>query len=204
MLYDSETAIWSLTKTTKHRQAQRNSNQSLESSPANRQAQRNSDLAYHKDYATPSTVVVHETVCGTLPGEVMHGEEDPRPRKQRRLNAGEPHRVVARFPAQTLWKPRAPQKKPSANASRKKPASPPNRSATSQKKPAASQKKPAAKSLQWMSGGVEVGNANQGKLSHRDGNKKVTMSVLPHKESALQGKPRGTMTLTRCFETFVR
>ena len=43
----------------------------------------------------------------------------------------------------------------------------------------------------WLWGAVEVGAAGGEKKSHKKGNKRIALTLLPRKGEAIKGKPRG-------------
>ena len=125
------------------------------------------------------------------------------------------------LPARTIWKkmPTAVLKKPAAVMKRpatvlKKPAALIKRPATVMKKPATAPTrfykgvvgtdKDKRSNTRWAWIGVEVAGADKVKKSHKLGNKRVTIGLLPRKADAVRGKPRGEESLQKQFEERVR
>ena len=93
-------------------------------------------------------------------------------------------RIHARRPCKTIWKPKA--------------------KAFPKAKPGSLPRTSAATSLlvtQWLWLAVQTGKDGQQPRSHKDGNKKVAMDVLPDDSQAPKGKSRGEEYLTRVIES---
>ena len=157
-------------------------------------------------------VEVAGIIVGKDSGEVLAYDESIRGQlknKDRKLDRAKAvSRIKSRRPGRTIWhkKPAAAksqvQNKASVKASSvkkqllKKPANvwkkPAGRSVKKQvlKKPSQVWRKPAA-SNRWIWGAVEVGKVGGKKKFHSTGDKRVTLTMLPPPEQAIERKTRG-------------
>ena len=112
------------------------------------------------------------------------------------------------MPPAVLKKPAAVMKRPATVL--KKPAALMKRPATVMKKPATAPTrfykgvvgtdKDKRSNTRWAWIGVEVAGADKVKKSHKLGNKRVTIGILPRKADAARGKPRGKESLQKQLE----
>ena len=103
--------------------------------------------------------------------------------------------LVKVLPGRTVWRRPSTLKRPAAF---KRPAASKGR-ATRFWKQKAGTKDDKRSNSQWQWMGVEIGTKSGEKKSHKLGNKRVTIGLLPRREDAPHGKPRGKVALTRMF-----
>jgi hypothetical protein len=89
-------------------------------------------------------------------------------------------RIATRRPCKTIWKPKA--------------------KAFPKSKAGSSKDKRSNKSTQWLWLAVQTGKDGQQPRSHKVGNKRVAMDVLPDASRAPKGKPRGEESLSKSFK----
>jgi hypothetical protein len=150
-------------------------------------------------------VVIDESHIGVLKED---GEEAmchsgiskgaPRVRSTSRASPAVMKRIAATLPARTLWK--------GAHNLRKRPAAKPSTMKVMNKKvmkkKAMKKKIDARSSGRWLWAAVSVGYGRT-RFTHGNQLKRFTWKILPHKDNAIEGKPKGKPEIVKAMREYI-